>query len=716
MATPAHPRRLARFGAFEVDLDSGELRKSGVRISLQEQPFQLLAALLERPGELVTREELRQRLWPADTYVDFDRSLNKAASKLREALGDHAETPRFIETIPRRGYRFVAPVESTGGEVKPEIPPPPAPVTRLRWPSPALAGVALVLLAAAGLALWLLRSRAGAPVSELRAMPLTVYPGFEWDPSFSPDGNQIAFSWNGERQDNHDIYVKLIGPGAPLRLTTDPAQDRGPSWSPDGRWIAFMRFFSNGASAVFVIPALGGPERRLAEVSGAPSFFMTWLAWTRDGKWLVVSDEGRGQEPGGLFLLSIETGERRRITSVPSMSPAVSPDGRRVAFIRIHGNSLHDVYLVNLSEDLRPRGEPVRLTFLSQELANPVWTPDGREIVFSSGWHQSQRRLRRIAAVPSASPRPEPVGEDSSKLAVSYSARRLAYMRESWDADIWRLDLRRIGEPPGPPVKLISSTRNDANPDYSPDGKRIAFSSHRSGSQEIWISSADGSNPVQLTSSGGPLTSNPRWSPDGQSILFDSHPGGLRDLYLISPDGGAPRGVTRGPETELEARWSRNGKWVYFASNRSGRFEVWKMPGAPSGPGGVPVQVTKNGGAAAFEATDGRVLYYAKDVRMPSTLWRVPVDGGEETQVLEAPLSYSTNFVVVEEGVYLVSAPGMRLPGVLYFFNFATRALKPVATIPLWWFGLAISPDRRSILYSQVDHAGSDLMLVENFR
>ncbi len=712
MATPAHPRRLARFGAFEVDLDSGELRKSGVRISLQEQPFQLLAALLERPGELVTREELRQRLWPADTYVDFDRSLNKAASKLREALGDHAETPRFIETIPRRGYRFVAPVESTGGEVKPEIPPPPAPVTRLRWPSPALAGVALVLLAAAGLALWLLRSRIDRPVAYLRAIPLTAYPGFERDPSFSPDGNQMAFSWNGGRQDNYDIYVKLIGPGAPLRLTTDSAQDRGPAWSPDGRWIAFRRFFSNGASAVFLIPALGGQERRLAEVNGLRGVYSSWLAWTRDGKWLVVSDQGRGQEPGGLFLVSIETGERRRITSVPSSSPAVSPDGRRLAFVGIHQTSLHDVYLLNLSEDLRPLGEPARLTSLNQDLASPVWTPDGREILFSSGWHGSQRRLWRIAALPGSSPRPEPIGEDSSILAVSYSARRLAYVRESWDADIWRLGLRGPGEPASPPVKLISSTRNDGNPDYSPDGKRIAFSSHRSGSQEIWICSADGSNPVQLTSSGGPLTSNPRWSPDGQSIVFDSHPGGLKNLYLISPDGGTPRRLTSGPEVNAEPRWSRDGKWIYFHSNRSGQQEVWKMPGAPSGPGGAPVQVTKNGGAAAFESTDGRVLYYAKRVQ----LWKVPVGGGEETQVLEGPLSYPTNFVVVEEGIYFVSARAWLAPGVLYFFSFATRALKPVATVSIWSYGLAISPDRRSILYSQLDQAGSDLMLVENFR
>jgi Tol biopolymer transport system component len=600
--------------------------------------------------------------------------------------------------------------ESDSGALAATQPSPQRRRRRLTW-----AAAVLAVLAVSSLGVRLLRSKTEAPATALRAVPLTAYPGFETDPSFSPDGNQIAFSWNGEKQDNYDIYVKLIGPGAPLRLTTDPAEDRSPAWSPDGRWIAFVRFPSSGPSAVFLIPALGGSERKLAEVD----FYYfarscSWLAWTRDSKWLVVNEGGGRHEAGvgGLFLFSIETGERRRLTSVPSTSPALSPDGRRLAFLRLFGGSVRDVYLLNLSEDLRPLGEPTRLTFLNQMLANPLWTPDGREILFSSGEHWGQRRLWRIAALPGSSARPEPVGEDSGSLAISYSARRLAYVRELLDSDIWRIDLRGPGEPAGPPVKLISSTRNEFDPEYSPDGKRIAFASHRSGSQELWVSNADGSNPVQLTSSGGPLTDNARWSPDGQSILFDSHAGGPRDLYLISPDGGAPRRLTSGPEMKAEARWSRDGKWIYFASDRSGRLEVWKMPAS----GGAPVQVTKNGGAAAFESTDGRVLYYAKSVRLPSTLWKVPVEGGEETQVLAAPLSYSFNFVVVEDGIYFVSASARQAPAVLYFFGFATSALKPVATIRLWSFGLAISPDRRSILYPQFDQASSDLMLVENFR
>jgi Tol biopolymer transport system component len=280
------------------------------------------------------------------------------------------------------------------------------------------------------------------------------------------------------------------------------------------------------------------------------------------------------------------------------------------------------------------------------------------------------------------------------------------YARETWDADIWRIGLRSHAEAAGPPMRLISSTRPDHNPEYSPDGKRILFNSQRSGHEEVWVANADGSNPVQLTSAGGLMVANPRWSPDGQSFVIHSLLGGVRGLDLISASGGPPRRLIEGG---VHPTWSRDGKWVYFGASRTGRSEVWKIPAG----GGEPVQITRNGGSgAAFESPDGKLLYYAKGSR----IWKVALGGGEETQVSEAPLSYGCNFVVVEDGLYFVSATVFASPGILYFFNFATGALKPIATIKIWSLGLSISPDRRSILYSQIDQANSDLMLVENFR
>src|ERR1017187_1165552 len=216
-----------RFGLFSADPASGELWKDGRRIHLQEQPFRVLVLLLERARTVVTREELHKAIWPSDTFVEFDQGLNTAIKKLRQALGDSADNPRFIETLPRKGYRFIGPVTSEQ---------PVAPVARRPSPRWLLAALGV---AAAVMAVWLLPTR---PAPTLPSpVPLATYPGVKTEPSFSPDGRYVAFTWNGENEDNFDIYVKQTGVEKPLRLTADPARDFGPAWSPDGRLIAFGR-------------------------------------------------------------------------------------------------------------------------------------------------------------------------------------------------------------------------------------------------------------------------------------------------------------------------------------------------------------------------------------------------------------------------------------------------------------------------------------------
>jgi DNA-binding winged helix-turn-helix (wHTH) protein len=233
--------RFYRFGVFELDARSRELRKHGVRIKLQEQPTQVLSLLLEHAGEVVTREQIQKHLWPDDTFVDFDNAINSAVRKLREALGDTTENPRFVETLARRGYRFVASVSGEAEKALPsETPPPVAFQTRRKW-----AVAALITISAAAIAVWLLvhhLSTPGAP--DLRFTPLTTYPGHQLQPSFSPDGTGVAFSWDGPDGRNADIYVKLIDPSDPVRLTTDPARDFNPAWSPDGRRIAALRIWA----------------------------------------------------------------------------------------------------------------------------------------------------------------------------------------------------------------------------------------------------------------------------------------------------------------------------------------------------------------------------------------------------------------------------------------------------------------------------------------
>ena len=209
-------------------------------------------------------------------------------------------------------------------------------------------------------------------------------------PSLSPDGTQIAFAWDGEHQDNFDIFVKLVGPGAPLRLTTNPVVDTSPAWSPDGRWIAFVRVLSPGRGALILLPALGGAERQLGEVSANP--FLVGgtgrlAAWSPTSASLIVMAGGSRAEPPGLFALSVATGERRRLTSLPKTgwmdtAPAISPDGRTPAFTRFASFGISDLYVLRLDGNLQPAGEPERVTGQNRYVNAPAWTPDGRRLVF----------------------------------------------------------------------------------------------------------------------------------------------------------------------------------------------------------------------------------------------------------------------------------------------------------------------------------------------
>ena len=241
--------------------------------------------------------------------------------------------------------------------------------------------------------------------------------------------------------------------------------------------------------------------------------------------------------------------------------------------------------------------------------------------------------------------------------------------------------------------------------------RRLVFASTRSGTEELWISDADGTSPRQMTFMNGPQCSNPQWSPDGQTILFNSHRERSADLYLLYPVTGEVRRLTSNDrEQELEARWSRDGEWIYFGSNRTGRFEVWKMPAN----GGSPaVQLTRGGGVAAIESPDRRFLYYAKSPISPTAIWRVPVSGGEETLVADG-LSYSLNFAVGDRGLYLVAVDGALAKKSIDFVEFSTgkRTTLAVVTKRRWWGG-ALSRDQQWLLFPVVESAGSNLMVVD---
>ena len=569
------------------------------------------------------------------------------------------------------------------------------------------------------LALWLVRSKPELTEAPLQALPLTSYPGSESLPSFSPDGTQVAFTWDGEKQDNSDIYVKQIGVEPPYRLTNDPAMDYGPAWSPDGRLIAFLRKLRLGKTAIILIPQRGGSERILTEVTGPQRFSGPFLSWTADSKWLVAPASTTARSGGGLALYSTDTGEQRPLTNPPieedvgDTAPAISPDGRTLVFSRGSTESFYNVtlWLLHLREGYKPLGKEEKVQTGNVRNLSAAWLPDGREFVFSSGT-KANYGLWRIALSTDAIPRRINLeASNASEPAISRLGNRLAFVTRKDDLNIWRIDLTDAGRE-SKPNRFIASTQSDVYPAFSPDGRRIAFMSDRSGTDEIWICNSDGSNATQLTSFGGAAIFGPMWSPDGQNIAFTAAQKGIKhDIYSISSNGGAPRRLTTHLANDKWPYWSHDGEWIYFSSTRSGREEIWKMPSR----GGEAVQITRNSGDTPQESPDREFIYYMKGWPEAVTVWRASVNGNQETKVLDSVHS-DGQWTVAKKGIYFFQSPDKTGYSDLSFYEFATQRHKKILAIQRPVDRLALSPDGRTILYPQLDESGSVLMLVENFR
>lgn len=680
---------------------------------IEPKMMEVLCCLAAQPGEVVTRDELLGSAW-ADTVVTDD-VLTRAVSELRKVFGDDPRRPRVIETIPKTGYRLIAPVtpDHRGDSVPPDVPPLELVAPRARAAATSArsklhtrllmwgGGAVLVLLMLAAVFL-ARRPDTPAPVA-YHAVPLTTYPGSEGGPVFSPDGNQVAFTWRGPQDDNLDIYIKLVGSETPLRLTDDPGYDHNPAWSADGTQIAFMRSGAEGCT-LYVVPALGGPARKLASC-GANIYGD--LAWSPDGQWLAYNDKAAPDEAFGLYLFSPITFEKRQLTTPPADTwgdhdPAFSPDGTRLSFTRSVSEGMQDLYTIRLDGSAERR-----LTTDSRNIFGHTWTVDGERLIFSS----NRSGHTGLWEIPVAGGVPSRVGlSDVQALFpdISRQQQRLAYVRNAGETNIWQVR----GGQDSSAAPLITSTRWDLHPQVSPDASEIAFTSNRSGSYEIWTSNRDGSGAVQRTSFGGPFTSTPRWSPDGTHLVFSAREGGQADLYVMDAEGTRPRQLTTTASDEMAASWSSDGEQIYFSSNRTGSWEVWRMPVA----GGEAEQVTSAGGFGPQASPDGRWIYYAKD-KAPG-LWRVPTAGGDETRVLDSldPRDWGS-WAVHDAGIYYLKRGRSTI---LAFHDLASGRTDTLFTPPRRVPGMdpafAVSPDGDWLLFGQLDRHDSDLMLVEGFR
>ncbi len=686
-----------RFGPFEADVTSGELRKHGTPVRLQEQPARILRVLLEHHGEVVSREELVKLLWPDGTFVDFDRGLNAAVNRLRQALSDSAESPRYVETVARRGYRFIAAVETPVDQPESAVQAR-APGVR-KW----MAAVGGLLVVVTGAWLWL-RPNPETENTARQPVPLTSYEGVENYPSFSPDGTQVAFSWNGPKQDNTDIYVKVIGSDPPLRLTTDPADDTFPAWSPDGRYIAFYR----AGQGILLVAPTGGPEQPLV----APPVFPNPMSWSMDGRYVAFSRDAQGVEPGGIFLADVRSGGAvRRLTraegAVGHCAPAFAPDGRSIAFASCTGTGGCGLRVMEIDDAIHPRGG-ARLRWQGSDMIQAVaWSADSRSIVFSVYALERGLRLFEIRVPGSGNPQPLMFAAPGAAFAALSRGNRLSYSSFKADHDLWQW---RDGEFSR---NSMSSTFSEGNPQYSPDGSRVAFASMRSGPMELWVANADGSGSVRLTTSRS--SGSPRWSPDGRQLVYDTqNQDGTWDVMISDTAGGQAKTVARTPVDEDVPSFSHDGRWIYFSSNRGGNEEIYRVPTA----GGDPVRLTDAGGWVAFESMDGESVYYSKaNLACTAPLFVRQISGGPERQVVDSVCG--RGFAVTRSGIFYTSGPDRDGRVAVRLLDPATGGSREVARADGPFYGyvhLAVSPDMRTILLAASRTTQADLYLVENFR
>jgi eukaryotic-like serine/threonine-protein kinase len=541
--------------------------------------------------------------------------------------------------------------------------------------------------------------RSSAPLPPMQIIRLTTYPGQERDPALSPNGKSIAFSWNGDHQDNFDIYVKLVDAGVPVRLTTNPLVDCRPAWSPDGSFIAFVRDYGTRQvppKEIYIIPSIGGKEQKIIGfhpgLNEQPS-----ISWSHDGKSIYFTNWSAKDSGFVIFKVAIETKDVEQITHLPQstwgdQSPSVSPDGRYIAFVRRTLPEEGDLCLQNLSDNSFRQ-----MTNLKTWIDGFSWCADSRSIVFSSNIDGSSSLWR--ANISSSGLIKTMSGLNITNPNISLEGNRLVYAETIENNNIWKLDLR---DPKKETEIISSSTFDNLSPDISSDGKKILFTSNRTGSVNIWMCESDGTNQTPLTSFVNSGFGFAKWSPDGTEILMDFDKG----TYLLNTSGGTPKQIRR----LTFPIWSEDGNGFYASEYPENVLYKYSKDGE--------IQKPITNGHGIMPKISGEYIYFIRDWDHHD-IWRIPIKGGEEEPVLVGVPDLSIGqWAVEKDGIYFIRLnEGSPF---LDFYNFTTKHISHIkelsGTATKNFTNIAIAPDGSYLLYSRREPTKSDIILVENFK
>ncbi len=683
-----------RVGDWLVDPPGQTISQEGEEKRLEPRIMHVLICLAERRGDVISRNELLDAVW-ADVVVNED-ALTRAVSDLRIALGDDPNEAKYVETVRGRGYRLVAPVTSAKHST-----------TTWRLARAAISG--RIGLVAAGILIgavvvtagwFLLNSNHEGAADVLTSTPFTSFAGYEIDPSLSPDGNRVAYAWTDNYwEEEFDLYVKQVGSEVPLQITNMDGFEASPAWSPDGSTIAFAGFHE-GSGSIYTVPSLGGPARKVADANS----WVYGLDWSPDGAHIVFAE--RGADAGldfHLELLAIDSGRKRGLTVPPTSghrdhSPTFSPNGRYIAFVRNSPTGGGDVVVLNVDG-----GTPRRLTHLHARIYGLDWSEDGNAIVFASH-HPGISRLWRVG--PDGGGLEQIPTTARAIMGLTLASGRLVFEEKSSEDDIHRIKVR--GGADSKPHPVASSTQWDGEPSLSPDGTRLAFASSRHGDVDLWIADSGGANPYRLTSMGNLPLARPRWAPDGQTLAFNASIDGIESIYKVDSRGGRPEPVFAASSNAVVTSWSADGNWIYFASDRTGDWQIWKI--RPDG--GEASHVTTNGGFSARETPDGRFLLYTKSA--DHGLWRQPIAGGDEEKILDQPKRWLwDSWDLLDDGVLYVEYANDQ--ATVKWTSLSKDSTGVLADLPPQraHSSVSISPDGRMLYFATERMTGSDLYFME---
>lgn len=682
--------------------------------------MRILTYLVEHAGTAVSRKELQAVVWPSGVFTEFESGLYTAVNQARQALGDSASQPYFIETVPKLGYRFISPVQwdspapgemdqkmrASAAAVMPTGTAPQRGALSRTWPW--VVAVLGVLITSGGLLLN--RVRAAPPALD-HLRPFTASPGTMDHASFSPDGEMVAFEGTTPASTHASIYVQRLDAPTAVRLSKGQEEEWRPVWSPGGRQVAFLRDVDATTFAIVSEPLNGTTgERKWAKFQKDPRLGNMSFDWSRDGRWFAVAESTQPGGPLSIVSISATTGERRTITNPPAgwrgdSGSVFSPDSSHILFRRTMAeSSVEDIYEAPLAG-----GRAKRLTFDNRMIKSYAFTPD-EGLLFSSKRTSSISMLwwlspGRDRLYPLTAP-----AFNATSPAVSRDGKHIAFTKLLFDVNIWRVN----ADGSGAAKPLINSELPDLGGSYSPDGQRIAFASERSGRNEIWVSDAQGANAVRLFDGRGAQVGNPKWSPDGRWIVFEWQPSGRSEIYVVGSNGGTPRKVVADEYQNSVPSWSHDGRFLYFASSHSSQHEIWKIPAE----GGAAVQLTKANAFAPLESPDGRYLYYFSfgengEVRRLPLRDGIPI--GAESRIVSGlkPRDWG-NWAPGNGGIYYIPQSSGGRP-VIQYLDFASGIVRNVHVLqnsPVYGnSGLALSPDGKVILFAEIDQDSSNIFL-----